>query len=224
MGKTAIILGATGLTGSLLLELLLMDHRYHKIILFSRKSNGIQHDKIEEHLIDLLDLKSYKNIFLADEVFCCIGSTKAKTPNNQHYFQIDFGIPVMAANLCRENNIETFIVISALGAEKESKLFYNRTKGQMEQAVLRENISKTYILQPALISGNRKEKRFGEDLGKLFMKLINPILFGSLSKYKSIHPLTIAKCMVFLANNSYPTALIPSNKIKELATNNEQNF
>ncbi|HLV37877.1 NAD(P)H-binding protein [Xanthomarina sp.] len=219
MGKTAIILGATGLTGGLLLEQLLIDNRYQKIILFSRKTCGITHDKIEEHLVDLLNLKAQKDKFIADEVFCCIGSTKAKTPNEENYLEIDFGIPVMAAQLCKENNIQTFIVISALGADKHSKLFYNRTKGRMEEAVLLEKITNTYILQPALISGNRSEKRMGEDVAKIFMKLVNPFLLGSLSKYKSVHPINIASCMVFLANNLYPEVRIPSDEIKKLATN-----
>lgn len=216
MSKTAIILGATGLTGSLLLEQLLIDSRYHKIKLFSRTSCELKHDKIEEHLIDLLDLTAYKSIFKADEVFCCIGTTKAKTPNEEQYLEIDYGIPVMAAQLCKKNNIQTFVVISALGADKQSTIFYNRTKGRMEEAILLENIKNTYILQPSLIGGDRNEKRLGEYIAKLFMKLINPLMFGSLSKYKSIHPLTIAKSMVILANGSHPPGRIISDEIKKL--------
>lgn len=216
MSKTAIILGATGLTGGLLLEQLLIDNRYSKIILFSRTSCGLKHDKIEEHLIDLLDLTSHKNQFIADEVFCCIGTTKAKTPNEEQYLQIDYGIPVMAAQLCKENNINTYVVISALGADKKSKIFYNQTKGRMEEAVFMEKITNTYILQPSLIDGDRNEKRLGEYIAKLIMKLINPLLFGSLSKYQSIHPITIAKSMVIIANNSYPSGRILSNDIKKL--------
>ncbi|MFL0353220.1 NAD(P)H-binding protein [Xanthomarina sp. GH4-25] len=216
MGKTAIILGATGLTGGLLLEELLIDNRYQKIKLFSRTSCGLKHDKIEEHLIDLFDLSSYKNAFIADEVFCCIGTTKSKTPNEEQYLQIDYGIPVMAAQLCKENNIQTFIVISALGADKKSKVFYNRTKGKMEEAVLAEHIKNTYILQPSLIGGDRNEKRLGESLAKHLMKLINPLLFGSFSKYKSIHPITIVKSMVILANSSHPSGRILSDEIKKI--------
>jgi len=219
MGKTAIILGATGLTGGLLLEELLIDNRYQKIKLFSRTSCGLKHDKIEEHLIDLFELLSHKNTFYADEVFCCIGTTKAKTPDEEQYLQIDYGIPVMAAQLCKVNDINTFVVVSALGADKKSKVFYNRTKGRMEEAVLLEHIKNTYILQPSLIDGNRNEKRIGESLAKIFMKLINPLLFGSLSIYKSIHPITIAKSMVILANSSQPSGRILSDDIKKIVEN-----
>ncbi|MCO4823122.1 MAG: nucleoside-diphosphate sugar epimerase [Flavobacteriaceae bacterium] len=219
MSKTAIILGATGLTGGLLLDHLLCDDRYGKITLFSRSPCGIIHDKIDEHLIDLMDLSSHNESFLADDVFCCVGTTKAKTPNEELYTQIDFGIPVMAAQLCSENNINTFVVVSALGADKESKIFYNRTKGRMEEAVLDENILNTYILQPSLIGGNRKEKRFGEYIAKLLMKFLNPLFFGALKNYKSIAAITIAECMVILANGSHPSGRIVSYDIKKLVTN-----
>ncbi len=221
MGKTAIILGATGLTGGLLLEQLLIDSRYSKIILFSRTTCNIKHDKIEEHLVDLLNLTTYKGLFIADEVFCCIGTTKAKTPNEEQYLEIDFGIPVMAAQLCKENDINTFLVVSALGADKHSTIFYNRTKGRMEEAVFMEKIPNTYILQPSLIGGNRNEKRLGESIAKVFIKILNPLLFGSLSKYKSIHPITIAKSMVILVNSSHPSGRIVSNKIKKIVKNND---
>lgn len=81
MGKTAIILGATGLTGGWLLQQLIDDNRYDKIKLFSRSSCGIEHAKVEEHVIDLFDLKSQQQKFTGDVVFCCIGTTKAKTPD-----------------------------------------------------------------------------------------------------------------------------------------------
>ena len=108
--KTAIILGATGLTGSLLLEKLLKDPSFEKIKLFSRSSFGKKSPKIEEHLIDMLQLENYSEDFKADVVFCCIGTTKAKTPDKEIYKKIDYGIPVTAAKLAKENNIKTFIV------------------------------------------------------------------------------------------------------------------
>ncbi|PKA98111.1 putative NAD(P)-binding protein [Flavobacteriaceae bacterium MAR_2009_75] len=215
--KTAIILGATGLTGGRLLEFLLEDDRYGKVKLFSRSSVGFDHPKLEEHLGDLLNLSSFKNEFKADEVFCCIGTTKSKTPDKEVYEKIDYGIPVTAARLCKENKISTFVVISALGANAQSKIFYNRMKGQMEDAVLEQRIENTYILRPSLIGGKRKEKRLGEWIFKQVMKLANLVLVGGLEKYRSIEPGTIAECMLWLANNSYETNRIESDKIKELA-------
>ncbi|AXT61504.1 NAD-dependent epimerase/dehydratase family protein [Aquimarina sp. AD10] len=217
MSKTAIILGATGLTGSILLKMLIEDTRYHKIKLFSRKGCGITHPKIEEHLIDMLQLRDQAEKFTADEVFCCIGTTNAKTPNKELYHQIDYGIPVSAARLCKTNTINTLIIVSALGADSESRIFYNRTKGEMEKAVLEFDISKTHILQPSLIAGKRNEKRFGEYFFKIVMKIMNSLFLGPLKKYRSIHPETIVSAMIWLANHEFNEQKIVSDKIKALA-------
>lgn len=213
--KTAIILGATGLTGNLLLEKLLKDSAFDKIKLFSRSSVENNNPKIEEHLIDMFQLENYSDEFKADVVFCCVGTTKAKTPNKETYKKIDYGIPVSAAKLAKENGIETFIVISALGADQNSSVFYNKTKGEMQRDVLNQNINNTYILQPSLIVGDRNESRLGENIAEGFMKV-----FGFLvpKKYKMIKAETIAEAMIVLAKKGYSEKIITSEKIKELAS------
>ncbi len=215
--KTAIILGATGLTGGILLEQLMHDDRYGNIKLFSRKSVGISHPKIEEYLVDMLQLEETTQDFTADEVFCCIGTTNAKTPDKDLYRKIDYGIPVNAAKLCKKNNIKTLLVISALGADAKSKVFYNRTKGEMEKAVLEFDIPKTHILQPSLIGGKRDEKRPGEYFFKVVMKIFNPLLMGSLKKYRTIHPETIVLSMIWLANHEFDQKRIVSDEINTIA-------
>jgi uncharacterized protein YbjT (DUF2867 family) len=152
---------------------------------------------------DLTDLDSFLEDFKADEVFCCIGTTKSKTPKKEVYKKIDYGIPKNAAELGKQNGIDTFIVISSLGADLESSIFYNRTKGEMEKAVLKAGIGKTYILQPSLIGGQRDEKRTGEWIFKQLFKVVNFILVGPLKKYRSIQPDTIAQAIVWLANNDF---------------------
>ena len=214
MKKKAIILGATGLTGSHLLELLLEDPNYELVKVFTRRKLPNIHPKLEEHVIDLLELSKHADKFSADVVFCCIGTTKAKTPNKQLYRAVDYGIPVEAAKLCKQNNINSFIAISAIGANAESKIFYNRLKGEMERDVLAQQIKHTQLLQPSLIVGNRDEKRLGEDLSKRFMKL-----FGFLipARYKMIEGKTIAQAMVQLAGKPRKETIVPSEKIKEIA-------
>lgn len=215
--RTAIILGATGLTGGYLLQEILGDPLYNKVILFSRSKVAVKDDKIEEHIIDMFKLDEYEELFQGDDVFCCIGTTKSNTPDEDTYRKIDFGIPAAAARLARKNGIPRFLVISALGADPTSNMFYNKTKGEMEQAVLANDINKTYIFQPSLIAGDRVESRFFENLAKNAMKVINPILGGSLKKYRSIHPETIAAAMKVVAKNAYPKTRIESDQIKEIA-------
>jgi uncharacterized protein YbjT (DUF2867 family) len=217
MGKTAVVLGATGLTGNILLKMLLEDERYGQVTVFGRNSCNIKHPKLEEYIIDLFELSHYANKFKADEVFCCIGTTKAKTSNKEIYTKIDYGIPVEAAKLCKANEIGTFVVISALGAKKKSKIFYNRIKGKMEVAVLEQQIPNTYILQPSLISGKREEFRLGEYVFNALMSLFKPMFrFGGLKRYKPIAPETIAKCMIWVTNNAYQSGRIESEIIQEL--------
>lgn len=215
--KTAIVLGATGLTGGKLLELLLEDPRYGTIKLFSRSSIHPSHEKIKEYTGDLMQLENFRSNFTGDEVFCCIGTTKSRTPNKEVYRNIDYGIPVNAAKLCKANEIHTFIVISALGASPDSSVFYNRTKGEMEAAVIEVGLPKTHIMQPSLISGKRKERRAGEWIFKKLMRIVNIVLVGPLEKYRSIRPETIAKAMVWLANHGEERTRIPSDQIKKLA-------
>lgn len=216
MSKTAILLGGSGAVGGKLLELLLADSRYEKIKLFARTSINSTNPKIEEHVINLFELEKYTDVFLGDEVFCCIGTTKAKTPNKDVYYSIDYGIPVAAAKLAAENGIKTYVVVSAIGANADSSVFYNRTKGEMQDAVMSEKITKVHVLQPSLILADRKENRVVEKTAEVIMWLLNPLLFGGAAKYRSIQAATIAKAMLWLANNSYPLTIITSDKIEEL--------
>lgn len=215
--KTAIILGATGLTGSLLLEKLIADDRYESIVLFSRKSTGNTSPKVTEHVGEVLHLHHFKDNFKADDVFCCIGTTAAKTKDKTQYKAIDYGIPLAAAQLSKENNISNFAVISALGADTGSSIFYNRTKGEMEDAVRAENIENTYIFQPSLIVGNRNEIRFGEKFAYAMMKLFGFLLVGKLKKYKPIQASTIASAMILVMNSNHKSATFASDNIQKLS-------
>lgn len=215
MSKTAIILGSTGLTGGFLLQKLLADPSYDRIRLFSRSSSLIKHEKIEEYIVDLFRLEDISDHFKGDVVFSCIGTTKLKTPDKELYRKIDIDIAVAAATLCKQNDITNFIVVSAIGADPNSSIFYNKTKGEMEQDVLKLQLEHCYFLQPSLIGGKRVEKRFGEQIAKILMRLFE---FLIPKKYKIIHPETIADAMIWLANHSYPDVRISSDKIKEIAS------
>ena len=215
MTKTAIIIGATGLTGGILLNKLLADSTFEKVTLFSRSSVQVDHPKIEEHLIDMFALENYSEDFIGDVVFCCIGTTKTKTPDKTMYSRIDHGIPMAAARLSKKNKIDRFIVMSTMGADSKSAVFYNKTKGEMEQDVLRFEIENTYIMQPSLIGGRRSEIRTGESFAKWMMGTFD---FMIPKKYKMIHPELISKAMLWLSKNDFSETIIVSKKIKEIAS------
>jgi uncharacterized protein YbjT (DUF2867 family) len=217
MGKTAIIIGATGLTGNLLLQKLIDDTRYDSIKLFSRKKTEGLPSKVKQFIGNILELENFKEDFIADELFVCIGTTAKKTPDKTAYKNIDYGIPVAAAKLAKENNIPTFLVVSAMGANAKSNVFYNKTKGEMEQAVISENIPNTYILRPSIIGGNRNENRPMEKIGAAIFKLLQPLMLGKLKKYRLIEAENIAKAMIYLAKQKPAFHIIESDKIQELA-------
>ncbi len=195
MKKTAIILGATGLTGSHLLELLLNSNNYEKVKIFTRRATGKTHPKLEEIICDVLKLEEQADQFTADEVFVCIGTTKAKTPDKHLYYAIDYGIPVSSAKLAEQNKIPTFSVISAIGASIKSAVFYSRTKGEMEQAILKRNIPNILIYRPSIIYGNRKDKRFAEKIGAFLFKGLQFLMIGKLKKYRAINGEELAKAL-----------------------------
>ena len=149
--KSAIILGATGLTGQYVLQYLIDNPAYEQVTVISRRPLELDHPKVHVLVCDLFKLENIKDQFKADEVYCCIGTTKKKTPDQETYKRIDHGIPLAAATLCKTNGINTFIVISSMGADPQSRIFYNRTKGEMERDVLSQKIEQTYILRPSII-------------------------------------------------------------------------
>ena len=215
--KTAILIGATGLTGSFLLNDLLEDNDFTKIIILSRKTTGINHPKLEEHIIDLFKIKNYKHLIQGDVAFCCIGTTKSKTPDQQVYTKIDRGIPSDFATICNENEVGCFLVISSMGANANSNTFYLKTKGMMEHLVLSSGIKNIYVLRPSIIIGNRNEKRFLERFAKVLFKCFDFFMVGIFEPYKSIHAKDIAKAMITLSKLGFETSILQSNQIQKLA-------
>lgn len=215
-GKTAIVLGATGLTGGLLVNELIDDDRYSKIKLFSRRSGNFDSPKIEEFIGNLLQLEEFQDDFTGNVIFCCIGTTKAKTKDQEKYKEIDYGIPLSAAKLAKQSGINSIIVISAIGANAKSSIFYNRTKGEMERDVLAQGIENTYILQPSLITGNRNEKRGMEKFGAALFKLLNFLMIGPFKKYRSIDAQSIARAMIQVDQTNPSGQIIASDEIAHL--------
>tara|TARA_B100000809_G_scaffold105703_1_gene104213 strand:- start:2891 stop:3547 length:657 start_codon:yes stop_codon:yes gene_type:complete len=218
MGKTAIIIGATGSTGKNILESLIRDDRYHKIKLFSRATCGIQHPKVEEHLGNLFELHQFTDDFTADELYCCIGTTKKQTPDENLYRKIDFGIPIAAAQLAKKNDIPTFLVMSSMGANSNSTTFYTKTKGQMENEVSKTFIKRTFIFRPSLLIRKTKESRVFESLAVSFMNMARFIFIGSMRKYRAIKTETVALAMIRTANSKEDSKRILSDEIQSLGS------
>ncbi len=220
MKKKAIVIGATGLIGEILVQNLLKNNAYQKVIVVVRRSIGIQHAKLEEKINDyanvLEDLKSLQG----DELFCCIGTTIKKAGSKEAFEKVDLDIPANFAKLAAQNGITKMLVVSSLGANLHTSNFYLKTKAQMEHAVGKNLIETVVFFRPSLLLGSRKEFRFGEKLAMIFMPLFNFVLLGGWRKYRAIKAVTVAKAMINVANSDMEGLFyLESDKVQSLGTN-----
>lgn len=198
--KKAILYGASGLVGSYILKSLLKNTNYEQIIVVVRKDLNIQHPKLKTLIGDLNSLPEVVKDIAIDEVFIALGTTQKKTPDKKVYYQIDHDYPVLAAKLAKENGAKSVFLVSAIGANANSSVFYVKMKGETEQDIINLNLDHTYIFRPSMILGNRKESRPLEKVFIEIFKFLNPLFLGGLSKYKGIEASDIAKSMVNSAN------------------------
>jgi uncharacterized protein YbjT (DUF2867 family) len=198
--KTALIVGATGLIGNLLAQKLLQDTYYQKVILLVRKSTGIKNERLEERIVDFDNLKP--NDVIADDVFCCLGTTIKKAGSQAAFYKVDFEYPLRVATLAAQKDATQFLIVTALGADAQSSVFYNRVKGEVEQKLSELPLQSLSIFRPSLLLGDRQESRFGENIGKVLAKIINPLMIGSLKKYRGIEAEKVANAMQTLAKEN----------------------
>jgi uncharacterized protein YbjT (DUF2867 family) len=201
--KTALIIGASGLTGGFLLNKLLASPEFEKVRALVRKPLGVIHPKLEEIIVDFQDMSMFQAaIRHGDVIFCCIGTTMKKVKGNkQLYKQIDFDIPVNAARFGSEVGYKHFVLVSAHLANAKSPIFYNRLKGETEDIISTFPFSSIHIFRPSFLIGKRKEMRWLElTFGKL-MELLSPLLP---SAYRPIHVEKLANAMVNAVKSPSP--------------------
>lgn len=197
--RTALVAGSTGLIGQQLVELLLKDDYYDVVKAISRKPLTIQHSKLENITLDFDKLSEYHDQMKADDVFCCLGTTIKKVKTKKKFRQVDFDYPLELARITKANGAKQYLLVSALGADKNSKIFYNQVKGEIEETIGQISFKSFSIFRPSLLMGDRTESRAGEEAGKVFFKY-----FGFLVplKYKGIESIKVARAMVAFAKQN----------------------
>lgn len=180
------LVGATGLVGSEVLNQLLSEEKVSKINILTRKKIDIQSPKVMNYVVDFENEVDLKNAIHGDAIVCCIGTTKAKTPDVGEYEKIDRDIPIRLAKTGFEKGIEQYHLISAIGANKYSGINYNRIKGEAEEGVLAAGIPKTIIYRPGMLLGKRNESRPGEFIAQKLSFLFDLFMIGSMQKYHSV--------------------------------------
>ncbi len=197
MNKTALIAGSTGLIGSQLLQLLLDSDRYSHVIALTRQDLPLKHSKLTQLKIDFSKLGESLDDFAADDIYCCLGTTMAKAGTKENFYQVDFYYPLLLAKSGKQRGAKQYMLVSALGADKNSSIYYNQVKGEIEEAVTKEHFEATHIFRPSLLLGDRSEQRTGEDAARIFYKI-----FGFLipKKYKAIDSANVARAMLHFAS------------------------
>lgn len=215
--KTALIAGATGLVGSELLSLLVDDTSYQKIHILVRKRINFESLKIVEHVIDFEKLEDFQLNETIDHVFCTLGTTIKKAKTKENFRKVDFEYVFQLGKKAKEWKAEKFLLVSALGANAKSSIFYNRVKGDIENALKQLELPHLFIFRPSLLMGNRKESRQGEKTAIAVYKIINSLFIGKLKKYKGIDISQVAKAMKFVSiNNNESFKIFESNEMQKL--------
>lgn len=201
MSRTALIAGATGLIGSLLLPRLLADPAYTRVKVLSRRSLSVQDAKLEVLLSDLRDPASLGGALMADEVFCCLGTTIKTAGSREAFEAVDYQMVADLASAAKNRGAKKFLVVSAAGTAASSPSFYSRVKARMEAEVSALGYETVHILRPSLLIGPRAERRPGERAAQLLMPLLNPVLLGPWKKYRAIEADEVAQALLTLARS-----------------------
>lgn len=215
--KTAIIIGATGLIGRNLVNLLIEDKYFSSIKLFVRRKSGFTSPKIQEYIVNFDEISSYCKLVQGDVLFSCLGTTLKQAGSKKAQYHIDYAYQYQFAELAAENGVSSLVLVSSANANSKSIFFYSRVKGELDEAVAELPFERVLIFRPSVLMGERGSKRPGEELGA---KIINRIgkLIPSLDKYSGIAATDVALAMIsaYKKQQSSKTVIYTLDEILEL--------
>ncbi|HEX8141262.1 MAG TPA: NAD(P)H-binding protein [Pyrinomonadaceae bacterium] len=213
--RTALLLGATGLVGGHCLDLLLKDAAYGKVTTLGRRLLPVEHQKLEQQVVDFTRLADFASLLEAQDIFSCLGTTIKKAGTREAFRQVDFSYPYEAARIAVKNGAEQLLLVSSLGADARSGIFYNRVKGELEDAVSKLPFRGIQIFRPSLLLGKRDEFRRGERISEYAMKTFSFLLVGPLDKYRPVQARAVATAMLRVAKaNPAGVNIFESDRIR----------
>jgi len=216
-GRSALLVGATGLVGSRLLTRLLAHPAYARVTVWVRRPVTLQIHKFAQEVVDFERLQECAGKLDAQDVFVALGTT-IKTAGSQAAFRrVDHDFPFEVARIALQRGAQRFLAVSALGADTRSRVFYSRVKGEMEADIRALGLPKVWFFRPSLLAGDRQEPRPGEGAALMVGKLIAPLLLGPLRKYRPIGADAVAAAMVYCAVNDAAPGVVESDQIAKLA-------
>ena len=189
----ALVIGATGATGKDLVKQLCQDSDFDEIDIFVRRRSDFHNEKVKAHLVDFDHPEEWKHLVKGDVAFSCLGTTLKSAGSKENQKVIDYDYQFNFAKAAKENNVQDYILVSAYGASPDSKIFYSRIKGELEEAVKNLKFEKTTIFKPGMLE-RKNTDRNGEVYGLKTIKFLN-----KLGLFKSQQPLptdVLAKAMI----------------------------
>ena len=202
MSRTALVAGATGLIGNYVLQLLLADDTWARVVTVGRRLTPNTHEKLEQRVLDLGELEAVSDLPHTDDVFCCLGTTIKRAGSQPAFRRVDHAFVVGLGRAGLRAGASQFLLISAIGADPASRVFYSRVKGETENAIGRLHYKSTQIFRPSLLLGKRQEFRIGERIAMRAAPLFSLALIGRLRRYRPIEAETVARAMVNLAREA----------------------
>lgn len=192
----ALIAGATGLVGSRLLDFLLQSNDYAQVVALSRKPLSHAAPHFVNVVVDYDHLDRQASELKADDVFCCLGTTIKQAGSQAAFRKVDLEYPLSLAKVTRGQGARQFLLVTAMGSSKGSSIFYNRVKGEVEDAIADVGFPAFHIFRPSMLLGDRKEKRGGEFIGKVVMTALD---FAIPANFKAIQADRVARAMMAIA-------------------------
>ncbi|CAM4470582.1 NAD(P)H-binding protein [Paenibacillus tarimensis] len=198
MGQRAVIAGASGLVGQELVKLLLGDKRYEQVTILVRKKLSMAHPKLVQREInfDLLEqLADQRELFAGAVIYCTLGTTIKKAGSQEAFARVDYEYPLALGRLAKEHNADRFLIVTSMGANPQSRIFYNRVKGQVERDLRALGLPSLYIFRPSLLLGNRSEFRLGERIGAVAAAGLPFLWVGGMKRFKPVEARVVALAM-----------------------------
>ena len=213
----ALIVGASGLIGNELLKAILGHPIYTSVVILVRKKLLIEHSKLTQLIFNFDNPDLNNDLLAVDVVFCTLGTTMKNAGSKEAFIKVDYEYPLLIAKLCVLKNIPQFHIVTAMGANLNSSIFYNQVKGRIENDIQQLGIKYTIIYRPSMLLGQRNEVRNGEKIGQVIMSFLDFAFVGSLKKYRAIKGTTVAQVMLQMS-------LKADNMHQVLESNNIENI
>ena len=196
-GRVALVAGATGLVGREVLAALLTDKRYTAVHCVGRRPLTVKHRKLFSHVVDFATLDTLPGIDHVDDVYIALGTTIKVAGSQQAFRAVDFDAVLAVARTAKAAGATKLGAISAMGASAGSGVFYNRVKGEMEEALSQLGYKALVIARPSMLAGDRdalaQAARPAEKLGLLAMTLLKPLIPAN---YQAITATQVARALV----------------------------